>query len=176
MTILGALLIPVGVLTALMISCFAMVRYQKKRSSEQYDERQSGARGKAYGFGVLVGVVYYAWLSIFMESTKSTPLLIRDSEFVLVGIMLIMLAVDMYCFFSEALLPFGGNSVTAVSCFSVLAAFKLADIVIYVISHNTQIAEEDDFVIRSMIAMYWVTMAALHLLAYFRDKRGSHEQ
>ena len=109
MTVWIALLILLGTVGALMLFCRMSVNFKTKRQNDAFDERQKIFQGKANGFGMGVGVIYFGILSFFlliMGDKKLTADFL--SMIIWGGILLTYTAINLYCLMTGALLPLNG--------------------------------------------------------------------
>lgn len=177
MMIWGALLILLGLVAVVVLACVLTIHYQKKHPDKRYDERQELSRGKAYGFGLAVGVIYYLIICICCISAGDIQMpTMMLSPILLTGILLALMAVNLYCLMTGALLPIFYNSNFTIFISYALSVMRLIMIIIATCRYETGM--DVDLVsvyFDSLMVVLFATTGTFYLLAKLRDKRASDE-
>ena len=178
MSVITALLILLGVVAAMAMICERTVHFKSKRQDNAFDERQKLYQGKAYGFGLLVGTVYFVILSsvlLIMGERKLTADFL--SMIIWGGILLAYTAVNCYCLMTGALLPLNSarDSVIGVSYpFAVLALFHL---VTHFSFHGMSMGDDPVETWEDLIGVvFWTLHASMYLIAKRREERAADGQ
>lgn len=178
MSVITALLILLGTVGALLLFCRVSVHYKTIRQDDAFDERQKLYQGKAYGFGLLVGAVYFVILSsvlmIMGERELTADFL---SMIIWGGILLAYTAVNCYCLMTGALLPLNSarNSVIGLSyTAAALALFKLGT---HIFFHGMSMGDDPVDTWEDLIgAVFWTLHASMYLIAGRREDRNADGQ
>ncbi len=176
MSVITALLILLGTVGALLLFCRISVHYKTKRQDDAFDERQKLYQGKAYGFGLLVGAVYFVILSsvlLIMGERKLTADFL--SMIIWGGILLAYTAENCYCLMTGALLPLNSarNSVIGFSyTAAALALFKLGT---HIFFHGMSMGDDPVETWEDLMgAVFWTLHASMYLIAGRREEREAH--
>lgn len=178
MSVIAALLILLGAVGALLLVCRASVNYGRKGQNNGFDERQKLYQGKAYGFGLLIGAVYFVILSsvlLIMGERKLTADFL--SMIIWAGILLSYTAVNVYCLMTGALLPLNSarDSVIGVSyVFAALALFRLGN---HIFFHGMSLGDDPVGTWEDLTGVvFWTLHAVMYMIARRREKRDSDGQ
>lgn len=175
MEIWGALLILLAAVAALVLICGMTVRVKRKHQRSDYDERQILFQGKAYGFGLIIGAVYFVFLSSALllkgESKLNADLL---SLIVWDGILLTYTAVNVYCLMTGALLPLN-NAINPVLGMSyAFAILKLIRLITHICFHGMSMGDDPMDTWEDLTGVvFWTLHAAMYMIAKRREKRES---
>ena len=177
-TLWGAALIVLGIMGVLILLCTFVIRYQKNHPEKNYDERQIVYRGKAYGFGLIVCVIYYFVLSFYLMFVSSNlPEGDKISLLVLAGICVAWFAFELYCLMTGALLPLNDkmDEIFGLSCF--MAVLALIGIVVHICFDGMSMGDDPTGVWGDLIkAAMFTSQAVIYKIAKQRDQRESYEQ
>ena len=175
MTIWTALLILLGAVAALALLCRGTVRFVSKRRNEAYDERQKLYQGKAYGFGLIVGAVYFVILSsvlMVLGETKLTADFL--SLIILAGILLSYTAVNCYCLMTDALLPLNSVKDSVIGLSYAFAAMALFGLGRHIIFHGMSMGDEPIDTWEDLLGVViWTLHAFMYMIAKRREKRNA---
>ena len=178
MSVITALMILLGTVATLLMFCRISVHYKTKRQDNAFDERQKLYQGKAYGFGLLVGAVYFVILSsvlLFMGDKKLTADLL--SMLIWAGILLAYTAVNFYCLMTDTLLPLNGvmDPVLGLSC--AFAILKLIHLFVYLCVYGMSMGDDPiDTWEDLMGVVFWTLHAVMYMIAKRREKRDADGQ
>ena len=171
-------MILLGAVAALLLVCKMKIRFERKRRNNDFDERQQLFHGRAYGFGLAIGGIYFVILScgllIFGEAQFSGDAL---SLIILAGIMLTVIAVNLYCMMTGALLPLNSVMNPAISLSYTFAALELIGIVSHIWFHGMRMGDDPIGVWEDLTGtVFWGFHAIIYMIAKGRDKREADEQ
>ena len=178
MCVWSVLLILLGAVALLMLACKLTIRLERKRCSNDFDERQQLFQGRAYGFGLVMGGIYFVILSSFL-------LIFGDAQFsgdalsliILAGIMLTVIAVNLYCMMTGALLPLNSVMNPAINLSYTFAALELIGIVSHIWFHGMGMGDDPIGVWEDLTGtVFWVFHAVIYMIARSRDKREADER
>lgn len=172
MTVWLALLILLGAVSVLLLVCRMCVNYKAKPQNEGYDERQKLYQGKACGFGLAVGSIYYLILSFVLLIPGKREL---NAEFlsmiVLAGTMLAYTAVNCYCLMTGALLPLNNAVIPVFDLSCIFAALKLFVLGVHIIFHGMSMGDDPVDTWEDLLELvFWTLHAAMYLIAKRREK------
>lgn len=175
MSVLTALLILLGTVGTLMLLCRVSVHYKTKRQDDAFDECQKLYQGKAYGFGLLVGAVYFVILSSVLLVMGERELTADWLSMIIWGgILLTYTAVNCYCLMTGALLPLNSarDSVIGVSyAFTALALFRLGT---HIFFHGMSMGDDPINTWEDLMGVvFWTLHAAMYMIAKRREKRDA---
>lgn len=178
MKLWGVLLILLGAVAALVLICSISIRFQRKHPTVNYDERQEAYRGKAYGFGLIIGGIYFIILSfgllILPDAQLSGDVL---SLIIMAGILLTIIALDLYCMMTGALLPLNDKVDQVIITSYILAGLKLFGLAAHIWFHGIGMGDDHVGAWKDMIiTAYFTFQAVIYLIAKRRSKREADEQ
>ena len=172
MTVWIALLILLGTVGALLLFCRISVHYKTRRQDDAFDERQKLYQGKAYGFGLLVGAVYFVILSsvlLIMGERKLTADFL--SLIIWGGILLAYTAVNCYCLMTGALLPLNSARDSVIGVSYPFAALALFHLVTHIFFHGMSMGDDPVDTWEDLMGLvFWTLHASMYLIAKRREK------
>ena len=172
MTVWIALLILLGTVGALLLFCRISVHYKTRRQDDAFDERQKLYQGKAYGFGLLVGAVYFVILSsvlLIMGERKLTADFL--SMIIWGGILLAYTAVNCYCLMTGALLPLNSARDSVIGVSYPFAALALFHLVTHIFFHGMSMGDDPVDTWEDLMGLvFWTLHASMYLIAKRREK------
>ena len=178
MTVWIALLILLGAVGALLLLCRMSVKFKTKRQNDAFDERQKIFQGKAYGFGLLVGAVYFVILSsilLIMGERKLTADLLL--MLIWAGILLAYTAVNCYCLMTGALLPLNSARDSVIGVSYPFAALALFHLVTHFFFHGMSMGDDPVETWEDLIGVvFWTLHASMYLIAKRREERAADGQ
>ena len=178
MSVITALLILLGVVAAMAMICERTVHFKSKRQNDAYDERQKLYQGKANGFGLGIGVIYYGILSsvlLFMGDKKLTADLL--SMLIWAGILLAYTAVNCYCLMTGALLPLNSARDSVIGVSYPFAALALFHLVTHFFFHGMSMGDDPVETWEDLIGVvFWTLHASMYLIAKRREERAADGQ
>lgn len=104
MTFFPALLVVTLSALVLLGILAAVASWEKKRPSRQYDERQQAARGKAFQWAFMVGVLYFGVIAL-LEVLLPQGLYANLFLVIMIGLSLEAFVSGCYCILHDAYLP-----------------------------------------------------------------------
>ena len=178
MTVWIALLILLGAVGSLMLFCRVSVHYKTKGQDNAFDERQKLYQGKAYGFGLLVGAVYFVILSsvlLVMGERELTADFL--SMLIWGGILLTYTAENCYCLMTGALLPLNSARDSVIGVSYVFAALALFHLVTHIFFHGMSMGDDPVDTWEDLMGLvFWTLHASMYLIAKRREKRDADGQ
>ena len=175
MTVWIALLILLGAVGALLLFCRVSVHYKTKRQDDAFDERQKLYQGKAYGFGLLVGAVYFVILSsvlLIMGERELTADYL--SMLIWGGILLAYTAVNCYCLMTGALLPLNSARDSVIGVSYPFAALALFHLVTHIFFHGMSMGDDPVETWEDLIGVvFWTLHSSMYLIAKRREGRDA---
>ena len=178
MTVWIALLILLGTVGALMLFCRMSVNFKTKRQDDAFDERQKIFQGKAYGFGLLVGAVYFVILtSVLLVMGERELTADYLSMIIWGGILLTYTAENCYCLMTGALLPLNSARDSVIGVSYVFAALALFHLVTHIFFHGMSMGDDPVDTWEDLIGVvFWTLHASMYLIAKRREERAADGQ
>lgn len=175
MTLLGALLILLAIVAVLILLCAWVIRHPRKHPNEDYDERQIVLQGRANGFGLIVGSIYYIILSFYLLFTSDNqPAGDMTSLLILAGVFVVIIAIELYCMMTGALLPLNDkmNQVVGFCCF--MAVLALIGVGVHIWFHGFGMGDDPTKVWEDLIKVVFFTFEVIiYRIAKWKDQRES---
>ena len=152
--------------------CAGVIFLEKRFPSDNYDERQKIAQGKANRLAMIVGLFYFLIVMAVLIRQVDGLKTVEPYLLIFIGI-LIMVTVDhAYCFLSHAYLPLSQKPMTSVICFAFCGLVQLLFIwealdrlPLSFVGHGTS------GWIHLLTGIDFLFLAAMHLIQYFRDRK-----
>ena len=104
-------------LAAIVLLCLGVLWVQKRYPSEEYDERQKIARGKASTLAMIVGVVYFLGICLWLLNQVEAPKTVEPYILVMIGLELMAMVDHTYCLLCHAALPFSQKGISTAICY-----------------------------------------------------------
>ncbi len=178
MTVWIALLILLGTVAAMALICERTVHFKSKRQNDAYDERQKIYQGKANGFGLGIGVIYFGILStvlLIMGERKLTADLL--SMLIWAGILLAYTAVNFYCLMTDTLLPLNGAMDPVLGLSYAFAIMKLIHLFVYICVYGMSMGDDPIDTWEDLMGLvFWTLHAVMYMIAKRREKRDADGQ
>lgn len=178
MTVWIALLILLGTVAAMALICERTVHFKSKRQNDAYDERQKIYQGKANGFGLGIGVIYFGILStvlLIMGERKLTADLL--SMLIWAGILLAYTAVNFYCLMTDTLLPLNGAMDPVLGLSYAFAILKLIHLFVYICVYGMSMGDDPIDTWEDLMGLvFWTLHAVMYRIAKRREKRDADGQ
>ena len=175
MSVITALLILLGVVAAMAMICERTVHFKSKRQNDAYDERQKLYQGKAYGFGLGIGAVYFIILS-FVLLFMGDKLLAADLLLMLIwaGILLAYTAVNFYCLMTDTLLPLNGVMDPVLDSSYVFVILKLISLIAHICFHGMSMGDDPIGTWGDLTGLvFWTLHAVMYRIAKRREERAA---
>lgn len=118
MTVLKAVLIMLAVLLASAALCWVCLWFEKKAPTEDYDERQQIAHGKAAGVSLWTGIVYFFVVIYWMKEDKLPA---EGYLVVFAGLVLQLMVHHIYCLMTHSALPLSQKPWVTIGNYAILA-------------------------------------------------------
>ena len=189
MTFSYALLV-VGVSAFALVGMMALLaRWDKKKTSKEYDERQQAVRGKAFEWAFVIGFIY-ACLVMLLDVSLPEGLQASVLLIVAVGLVLEGFSAGCYCIFHDAYLPLTQSPKVNIAMLYVLGAVQLLGAVSNTRGLTIDVTEsgisrisfwevmlsgnQQSAVVwmNLMVAAMSFVLATLELVRFLRDKRN----
>ena len=189
MTFYDALLL-VGVSAFALVGVMTLLaRWDKKKTSKEYDERQQAVRGKAFEWAFVIGFIY-ACVIMFLDAFLPEGLQASVLLIVAVGLVLEGFSAGCYCIFHDAYLPLTKSPKANIFLLYLLAAVQAINAARQTSTLGINISEngitKQDFSevmlladknsalvwMPLMVAVMSFVLATLELARYIRDKRN----
>lgn len=175
MSVITALLILLGTVAAMALICERTVHFKSKRQNDAYDERQKLYQGKANGFGLGIGAVYFLILSsvlLYMGDKKLTADLLL--MLILAGILLAYTAVNFYCLMTDTLLPLNGAMDPVLGMSYVFAILKLIRLITHICFHGMSMGDDPIGTWGDLTGLvFWTVHASMYMIAKRREERDA---
>ena len=167
MEFMKLLLLTLGVMLALILLSAAAIFMERKFPSENYDERQKQARGRAYCLSFWVGIIYYfiiMCIMIFGEIASVEPYLL-----LFFGFTLQVMVLHIYCVMTHAAVPLSEKPGVAIISYFVMGVLNL------LMNDYSKpfplVGERSVSSIRPVLGIIALALASMHLIQLMRDRK-----
>ncbi len=151
-------------LGAVCLLCYLYLLYSRNREEKNFDERQILEQARAEKVSNLAALVYFAALMYYFTDSAHTE---NAYMWVGFGILLKVIAYDVYCIFCNAAYPLGQSHWNQISTYGSLAVVQLVWTV-----RSLSYEYTGNLVWLSLVAAIGFAFLALcHLIAQIREKR-----
>jgi len=167
MGILQCFFITIGVLLAMILLCACTIYMERKYPSENYDERQKQARGRAYCLCFWVGIIYYfvvMCVMIFGRGLSVEPYLL-----LFFGFMLQIMVLHIYSVMTHAAVPLSEKPGVAIISYTIVGVLNL------LMNDYSKpfplMGERSISIVRPVLGILALALAAMHLIQLLRDRK-----
>ena len=169
----GAIL---AVLAGIVVLCLGVIWLEKRFPGGNMDERQRQAQGRASGFAMVLGMLYFLAVMIVLLRQVDGPKTVEPWLLVFIGILLMATADHTYCLLSYASLPLSQKPIFAI------VAYGLTGLLQLVVVSNTAERMPLSWVgygtsgwVQLLTGISLLYLSLMHLIQYLRDRRDSRE-
>ncbi len=120
MLILYGVLAMLAVIAAIIGLCLLIIWWEKRHPSQNYDERQSMERGKAYRLSTWVGLVYF----LVVVELQINEIQVEGYLLTMGGLMLMLTSFMVYGFLTNSYLTLTQRPLGTAICFLLLGAMQ----------------------------------------------------
>nr|MBQ8243891.1 hypothetical protein [Oscillospiraceae bacterium] len=164
------------VFAAIVLLCAGVIWLERKFPSDEYDERQKLAQGRASRLGFLTGILYFGAVTVVLLQQVEGEKTIEPWLLVCIGFFLMIMVDHTYCFLTHAALPLSQKPMTSIVCYGVAGAIQVwytVDAVEWVplslTGHGT------GGWIHLLTGISFLYLSLMHLIQYLRSKRAGDE-
>lgn len=172
MSIIWITLCLIGILLLIIAFCALVIFLEKKFPSDEYDERQKAAQGRASRLGMITGMIYFMVIITIMIRQVDEPKTVEPYLLVFFGVLLMLTVDHAYCFLSQAALPLSQKPMTAIVCYA------LGGIVQFLYIWNamerlpfTWVGHGTAGWIHLLTGIDFLFLSAMHLIQLVRNRR-----
>ena len=167
----NAVFLLLGILALLVAVCLGVVWMEHRFPGKKYDERQMAARGRAWRFSGIVGMVYYLLIfAYFLRCDSRGSFEVAPYLLMFGGIALSSLSFQIYCLLTHASLPLGDkpfrSAITAAALAVMYFVRSTPDLPGFV-----QESWGSNFWVRLILTVFWACMALIYLIDWLREVR-----
>lgn len=165
-----------AVLTGIVLLCLVVIRVNKRFPGKEMDERQRQAQGRASGFAMVLGMLYFFAVVILLLGQVDGPKTVEPWLLVFIGILLMVTADHTYCLLCYAALPLSRSPIFAIVGYGLTGAIQL----LYV-GHETAkmplswTGYGTSGWIHLLTGIVFLYLSLMHLIQYLRDRRDARE-
>ena len=169
----GAIL---AVLAGIVVLCLGVIWVEKRFPGGEMDERQRQAQGRASGFAMVLGMLYFFAVVLLLLRQVDGPKTVEPWLLVFIGILLMVTADHTYCLLCYASLPLSQSPVLSIVGYGLTGAIQLlyvwhatAKMPLSWTGHGTS------GWIHLLTGISFLYLSLIHLIQYLRDRREGHE-
>lgn len=164
-------------LAAIVLLCLGVLWVQKRYPSEEYDERQKIARGKASTLAMIVGVVYFLGICLWLLNQVEAPKTVEPYILVMIGLELMAMVDHTYCLLCHAALPFSQKGISTAICYLICG---LVDIGQFALRKNwvetiSWVGKGTQPLFYLLMGVTFLYLGLMHAIAWLWDRKQAHE-
>lgn len=164
-------------LVGIVLLCLGVLWVQKRYPSEEYDERQKIARGKASNLAMIVGAVYFVGISTVLINQVEAPKTVEPYILVMIGIELMLMVDHTYCLLCHAALPFSQKGISTAICYLICG---LVDIGQFALRKNwvatlSWVGRGTQPLFYLLLGIGFLYLGLMHTIAWLWDRKEAHE-
>lgn len=165
-----------AVLAGIVVLCLGVIWLERKFPSDEYDERQKLAQGRACRLGFLTGMLYFGVVSVVLLQQVDGEKTIEPWLLVFIGFLLMVMVDHTYCFLTHAVLPLSQKPMTSIVCYGIAGAVQvwytmnaLEWAPLSLTGHGT------GGWIHLLTGISFLYLSLMHLIQYLRDRKARRE-
>lgn len=166
MNILIAVLIMIGVVLLILGICALCIWFERSFPANDYDERQQIARGKGYRFSCYITLLYYAAVSIYVATADPSSAV--TSSLMMAGLVVMLLALELYCLLNRVGLAKWVNPVSTIVCFFGIGATQLGRAIYRLLFEEELYTTTAGAYANMFWGVSFIVLGTAHLIAYLR--------
>lgn len=164
-------------LAAIVLLCLGVIWVQKRYPSEDYDERQKIARGKASSLAMIVGSLYFLGISTVLINQVEAPKTVEPYILVMIGLELMLMVDHTYCLLCHAALPFSQKGISTAICYLICG---LVDIGQFALRRNwvatlSWVGRGTQPLFYLLLGIGFLYLGLMHTIAWLRDRKETNE-
>lgn len=161
-----------GVFLGIVLFCLGVIYWQKRHVSEEYDERQIQAQGRASQLAMFTGQIYFLFVIMILIRQVDLPKKVEPWLLVFIGILLMLTVDNTYRLLTHASMPLSAKPIP-----TIVFGFLGGLIQFFYIWHSL---DEMPFTLTGHGTSGWLHLltgieffyiALLHLIQYLRDRK-----
>ena len=165
-----------GALAAIIVLCLGCIWIEKHRPSDEYDERQKLVRGQASSLSMIVGLLYLVGILVVLNNQIDGEKIVEPYLLVTVGILLMAMVDHTYCLLGNAALPLSQKPLWVILGYTALGIRSLWRFSLGLELFTLSLAGEGSRPLPNLlIGVTAFYLALMHVIQYFRDRRGRNE-
>ena len=172
MNMLYLILLICGALLGIVLLCLGVIYLQKKFPTEEFDERQMQAKGKASQLGMITGMIYFLVVIVVLLNQVDNEKRVEPWLLVFIGVLLMVTVDNTYCFLTNASMPLSSKPIPTIVCYTILGLVQLFfiwnlldDFPITLVGHGTS------GWLHLLAGISFLYLALMQLIQYLRDRR-----
>lgn len=172
MNLLSLVLMIGGVLLGIVLFCAGVIYWQNRNTSEEYDERQMQAQGRASQLAMTTGLVYFLFVIVILIRQVDLPKKVEPWLLVFIGILLMLTVDNTYRLLMHASMPLSAKPIP-----TIVFGFLGGLIQFFYIWHSldempfTLIGHGTAGWLHLLTGIEFFYIALLHLIQYLRDRK-----
>lgn len=163
-------------LAVIVLLCLCVIWVEKHYPSDEYDERQKQAQGRASRLGFITAMFYFGVVTVVLLQQVDGPKTIEPWLLVFIGFLLMIMVDHTYCFLSQAALPLSQKPMTSIVCYGIAGAIQVWYTVdamewfpLALTGHGT------GGWLHLLTGISFLYLSLMHLIQYLRGKRTGDE-
>ena len=167
----------VAVLAGIVLLCLGVIWAQRRYPSEDYDERQKIARGKASNLALIVGSLYFVGISIVLINQVEAPKTVEPYILVVIGIELMMMVDHTYCLLCHAALPFSQKGGSTAICYLIMGLVDLGQFALRRgwVATLSWVGRGTQPLFYLLMGIGFLYLGLMHTIAWLRSRREANE-
>lgn len=160
------------VLAGIVLLCLGVIWLEKRYPSDEYDERQKQAMGKASRLGFISGMIYFLVVTVILIQQVDKPKTVEPWLLIFVGILLMITVDNTYCFLTHAALPLSQKPMTSIVCYAVCGFVQL----LYIWNALDRlpfslVGRGTSGWLHLLMGFFCFYLSLMHLIQYLRDRK-----
>lgn len=160
------------VLAAIVLLCLGVIWLERKFPSDEFDERQKAAQGRASRMGFITAMLYFGVVTVVLFQQVDGSKTIEPWLLVFIGFMLMIMVDHTYCFLTHASLPLSQKPMTSIVCYAIAGAIQVwytVDAVEWF--PLTLTGRGTGGWLHLLTGISFLYLSLMHLIQYLRDRK-----
>ena len=164
-------------LAAIVLLCLGVLWAQKHYPSEDFDERQKLARGKASTLAMSVGVVYFLGVCLFLLNQVEKTKTIEPYLLVMIGLELMAMVDHTYCLLCHAALPFSKKGGSTAICYLLCGLVDIGQFALRRewVSTLSWVGKGTQPLFYLLLGVTFLYLGLMHAIAWLWDRKQAYE-
>ena len=164
-------------LAAIVLLCLGVIWVQKRYPSEEYDERQKIARGKASSLAMVVGSLYFVGISIVLINQVEGAKTVEPYILVMIGIELMAMVDHTYCLLCHAALPLSQKGGSTAICYLVMGIVDIGQFALRRewVSTLSWVGRGTQPLFYLLLGIGFLYLGLMHTIAWLRGRKETDE-
>jgi hypothetical protein len=164
-------------LAAIVLLCLGVLWVQKRYPSEEFDERQKIAQGKASSLAMIVGSLYFVGISTILINQVENTKTVEPYLLVMIGIELMLMVDHTYCLLCHAALPFSQKGGTTAICYLIMGLVDIGQFALRKewVTTLSWVGRGTQPLFYLLLGIGFLYLGLMHTIAWLRDRKETNE-